>query len=295
MTEGVSHSAHECPLGIVAGNGALPLMVLEGARDAGRNVVMAGLRGEVSSGLLERADTAQEFALGSLGAITKYLTDQGCREVIFIGGVSKARLFNHLKLDRGALKVLWRLRSFQDDHGLRMIAGLFEEAGLQVLDARLYLQNATIPDGVLTRKAKPTRQQKQDIQFGFGLLRHLSPMDVGQTLVVRGGVILAVEAIEGTNACIKRAGELGSHGKHPLGANGLVVVKGTKDGQDTRLDLPTIGPKTIEVANEAQVKVIAVESERTLLVNAEKTLRMCEEAGIALVGVRIVRESETHA
>ena len=294
MGEERFHQAHDAPLGIVAGNGALPQMVLEGARDAGRNIVMAGLRGEVEQGLLARANAGQEFALGSLGAITQYLTAQGCREVIFIGGVSNARLFNHLKLDRGALKVIWRLRSFQDDHGLRIIVGLFEEAGLQVLDARLYLQNATIPEGVMTQKIKPTRQQKQDIQFGFELLRHLSPMDVGQTLVVRGGVILAVEAIEGTNACIQRAGELGSHGKHPLGANGLVVIKGTKDGQDTRLDLPTIGPKTIEVASEAQVKVIAVEAERTLLVKAEKTLRMCEDAGIALVGVRIVRESETH-
>ena len=274
----------------MAGNGSLPQMVLKGALREDRRVVVAGLRGEVHVEVLQMANDAQEFALGSLAAIIDFLKSKGCEEVIFIGGVSKARLFNHLKLDRGALKVLWRLRSFQDDHGLRMVAGLFEEAGLKVLDARLYLQDATVPVGVVTPKTKPNRTEKKDIQLGFELLRQLSPVDVGQTLVLRGGVILAVEAIEGTNACIARAGELGSHGKHPLGANGLVVVKGTKSGQDVRLDLPTIGPQTIEAARAAGVTVLAVEAERTLFVKPQKTIQLCEEAQIALVGVKILRE-----
>jgi DUF1009 family protein len=220
----------------------------------------------------------------------QYLKKEGCVQVVFIGGVSKARLFNHLKMDKGALKVLWRLRSFQDDHALRLVAALFEEAGLEVVDARLFLQNATVPQGVLTRKNQPTRLQRKDVELGFDLLKHLSPIDVGQTLVLRGGVLLAVEAIEGTNACIERAGVLGSHGKHPLGADKLVVVKGIKAGQDTRLDLPTIGPETVEVAAKANVGTIAVQAGQTLLVKPEKTLRLCEKAGIALVGVNVKRE-----
>ena len=209
-------------------------MVLEGLAQSGREAVIAGLRGEVEPRLLELGMEHQIFALGSLDGMVQYLKKKKCEQVVFIGGVSKARLFNHLKMDRGALKVLWRLRSFQDDHGLRIIAGLFEEAGLEVVDARLFLQNACVPHGVITQKVQPNRQQKKDITLGFELLRHLSPIDVGQTIVLRGGVLLAVEAIEGTNACIERAGMLGSHGKHPLGADRLVVVKGAKSGQDSR-------------------------------------------------------------
>ena len=121
------------------------------------------------------------------------------------------------------------------------------------------------------------------------MLRAFSAADIGQTLVLRGGIVLAVEAIEGTNACIQRAGELGAHGKHPLGAKGLVVVKGVKQGQDTRLDLPTIGPETIVVAKAANVSAIAVESGSTLLVAPGKTIKLAEEAGIALIGVDIQR------
>ncbi len=285
-----SSASQESPVGIVAGNGALPQMVLEGIRSLGRKSVVAGLRGEVEYAVLQHASQHRIFALGSLDGMVQYLKKNGCRQVVFIGGVSKARLFNHLKMDRGALKVLWRLRSFQDDHGLRLIAGLFEEAGLDVVDARLFLQDACVPQGVITKKKQPNRQQKKDIQLGFELLRHLSPIDVGQTLVLRGGVLLAVEAIEGTNACIERAGVLGSHGKHPLGAEQLVIVKGAKSGQDTRLDLPTIGPETVAYAQKANAGVIAVEANHTLLVEAEKTLRLCEQAGIALVGIKIERD-----
>ena len=285
-----SFASQESPVGIVAGNGALPQMVLEGLQSLERQSVVAGLRGEVEPAVLQLANQHRVFALGSLDGMVQYLKKQGCEQVVFIGGVSKARLFNHLKMDKGALKVLWRLRSFQDDHGLRLIAGLFEEAGLDVVDARLFLQNACVPQGVITKKSQPNRQQKKDIQLGFELLRHLSPIDVGQTLVLRGGVLLAVEAIEGTNACIERAGMLGSHGKHPLGADRLVIVKGAKLGQDTRLDLPTIGPETVAYAQKANAGVIAVEANHTLLVKPEKTLRLCEEAGIALVGIKVERD-----
>jgi DUF1009 family protein len=274
-------------LGVVAGNGALPMQVLQGARDRGLRVAVAGLDGEVEPSLLAAADLGATFGLGRIAGVIKYLKRAKAEHVVFIGGVKKTRLFSGIRPDRGALKLLFRLGTFQDDSALRALAALFESEGLAVLDARDFLVNAKLAGGVLSRRA-PTRAESKDITFGFELLQHLSVLDVGQTILIRGGVILAIEAIEGTDAAIRRAGLLGQ-GKHPLGPRGIVMCKATKTEQDLRLDLPTLGPKTVEEAAAAGVRVIAAEAEKTLLVDPARMLSLCDDAGIALVGIHIDR------
>jgi DUF1009 family protein len=272
-------------LGLVAGNGALPLQVVQGAQEQGLRVVAAGLEGEVQDAVLSTADESRVFRLGRIAGVIRYLKNAGARSVVFIGGVKKTRLFSGVRPDSGALRLLFRLGTFQDDSALRAVAALFEDAGLEVVDARAFLRDAHLEPGVLSARA-PTPSEWRDIHFGFELLSHLSPLDVGQTILVRGGVILAIEAIEGTDAAIRRAGELG-RGKHPLGRRGIVLCKATKVGQDTRLDLPTLGPTTVWEAANAGVRVIAAEAGQTLLVDPQKTLSLCDENGISLVGVEV--------
>ncbi len=271
-------------LGILAGNGMLPLMVARGARDLGLQVVVAGLRGEVDlQQLAPFAQVIEEVPIGHLGAALRVFKDAGVEQAVMAGGVNKGHLFSRARPDRLAAKVLLRLRNFKDDAALRAVAQVFAEGGLRIIDASQFVQDDLAPPGLLSKR-KVKAGEMEDVHFGFSLLRDLSSIDVGQTVVVRSGVILAVEAIEGTDACIRRGAELG-RGQSVITRGTAVVCKRVKLGQDRRFDLPAIGTKTIETCAQAGVKVLAVEAGGTLLLDRDTTIAAARHAGISLLGV----------
>lgn len=277
-------TAEMTKLGILAGNGLLPSMVARGAHALGLDVVVAGLRGEVDlAEIKELVEQAEEVPIGHLGAALRLFKDAGVSQAVMVGGVNKRHLFSRVRPDRLAAKVLLRLRHFKDDAALRTLADVFAEEGVEIIDASRFVQQDIAASGLLSKR-KLKDAEREDIAFGFALLHDLAPIDVGQTVLVRSGVILAVEAIEGTDACIRRGAELG-RGQSIITKAGTVVCKRVKTGQDRRFDLPAIGPRTIATCSEAGIKVLAVEAGGTLLLDRASTIAAANKAGISLVGI----------
>src|SRR5688572_17324723 len=194
------------------------------------------------------------------------------------GGIGRVRAFTAARPDLGGIRIISRLRSFRDDHLLRTIADYFSSRGLSVVSPTEYLEDALVPEGHLAGPA-PTGEQVQDARLGWEVGALLGTADVGQTVVVHRGHVLAVEAIEGTDEAIRRGGALGR------GAGG-VVVKRKKPGQDPRFDLPAVSPGTLQTMAAAGLRALVVEAGHTLLLEPEKVVAAADKAGIAVLGWR---------
>ncbi len=265
------------PIGILAGGGQFPHLFCEAARKAGRSVFIAGHRGETAADLEELADEFCWVKLGQLGKTIKFFKQHDVEEVVFLGTITKTRIFRDIFPDMRGLSLWNKIDIKQDDAILRAIAGELERDGIIVLDSTCYLQDLLFPAGVLSKK-KPTAEQWQDIQFGFEMAKAIGNLDIGQCIIVREQTVLAVEAIEGTDAAIRRGGALGKEK--------AVVVKVRKPDQDFRFDLPAIGLQTIQSMAEVGAKVLAVEKGQSLLFDAPATIDAANKAGICIVGVQ---------
>jgi hypothetical protein len=267
------------PLGLVAGRGALPLEVARAARRSGRRIAAVGFPGETDAGLEACVDSLAWLRPGQVGAILDALGAQGVEEAVLVGTVPKGALWGDtLKL--GA-----------DAHGRELLAGLGElsdgvilsgvERVLRGRGIRLLGQAELVPElvggeGALGRVA-PTPAQRADADFAWPIARTLARLDVGQTVVVKDRAVLAVEAAEGTDAAIRRAGAI---------AAGAVVVKVARPGQDPRFDLPTVGPGTLAVMREAQAAALCFEAGWTLVIERDALAAAADASGIAVFGVR---------
>jgi DUF1009 family protein len=196
---------------------------------------------------------------------------------VLLGGITKARFFRDAWLDAVGLKILAGVAIRSDDNLLRAIAGELERRGVPVVDPTPYLLDRIAREGVMGRRT-PTEEQWADARYGLELARAIGRLDLGQTVVVKDRVGVAVEALEGTDACIRRGGE--------LAREGAVVVKAVKPNQDRRFDLPAVGPDTIAAMREAKAQVLAVEAGGTLVMDEEEMIRVADRAGIAVVGIR---------
>lgn len=263
-------------LGIIAGGGQFPVLVAEAARRHGREVVVVAHRGESSPELETAADACLWVKLGQLNKLLSFLHHQGVKECVFAGTITKTRIFRDVWPDTKALKLWRRIDIRQDDAILRAIAGLLAEEGIEVVASTIYLQELLFPQGVLSRK-KPDSEQLEDIRFGWQVARQVGALDIGQCVVVRDRTVLAVEAIEGTDAAIRRGGE--------LGREKAVVVKVKKPNQDFRFDLPAIGKQTIATMLAVKASVLAVEAAQALLFDPREMLEMADRAGLVVVGV----------
>ena len=258
------------PIGLIAGSGRLPLLFAEHAAKAGRTVVAVAHEGETDASL----PAAAWVKLGQLGRIVEVLRSAGVSEAVFCGGIKKPRLFD-VRPDWLGLKALASMRSFGDDAALRAIAAALEEEGVSIVSPLPLLPDLLAPRGALTRR-EFSAQQREDAAFGLSLVRALGALDVGQTVVVRKGVALAVEAAEGTDACIARGGAL---------ARGAVVVKARKPQQDDRFDVPAVGPRTVAALAAAGCAALAVEAEKSLVLDRAELVAAAERAGIAVEGI----------
>lgn len=263
-------------IGIIAGGGQFPLLFIEAAKKAGRSVYVIAHRSETDDQVVAAADESCWVKLGQLGKIIKFFKDNSVVETVFLGTITKTQIFRDILPDLKGLSLWNKIDIKQDDAILRAVAKALENEGIQVLESTLYLKHLLFPNGVLTRK-KPNKGQKKDIEFGWQNARAIGELDIGQCVVVRDCSVMAVEAIEGTDATIIRGGRLAKEK--------AVVVKLRKPNQDFRFDLPATGLGTVESIREVKGSVLAVEAGQSLLFDREKVIRAADEAGIIVVGV----------
>ncbi len=264
-------------IGLIAGGGRFPILFAESARRAGHRVVAAGFVRQTAPELEQLVDALTVVKLGEFGKVASALRQGGATASVLLGSITKARFFRDAWLDAAGLKVLADVAVRSDDNVLRAFARWLETQGLPVIDPVPFLQDRLAPEGVLGRH-EPTADEWKDARYGLELARGIGRLDLGQTVVVKGGVAVAVEALEGTDACIRRGGEL-AH-------DGAVVAKAVKPQQDRRFDLPAVGPDTIDVMREVKARVLAVEAGATLVMDRDEMVRRADRARIALVGLR---------
>jgi DUF1009 family protein len=262
-------------IGIIAGSGVYPAVFLRAARAKapGVRLVMAAFEGETDSGNTALADAAEWFRVGQVGKVIRYFRREGVNEAVMIGQIAPKNLFD-LRPDFRALMILARVKERNAETLFGAIADELGKEGITVLSATTFLEDHLPVAGPVCGPGL-SKRQLDDAAFGFRIAKQTSLLDIGQSVVVRHGTVLAVEAFEGTNACIRRGGELGK-GKE------VVLVKVSKPGQDFRFDVPVLGPQTIETCAAAGVVAVAVEAGRTLVLEREQVAALCEKHRISV-------------
>lgn len=264
-------------IGLIAGGGRFPLLFAESARRAGHRVVAVAHRNETDPALADAVDAITWVKLGQLGHLVEGLKTGGATQSVMLGAITKRRFFADAMLDATGLKVLARVAIRSDDNLLRAMARFLEEEGVPIADPTPYLADRLARPGVMGRH-QPTAEELEDARYGLELARGIGRLDLGQTVVVKDRVALAVEALEGTDACVRRGGDLARSG-------GFVVAKAVKPDQDRRFDLPAVGPDTVDAIREAKGRVLAVEAGATLMMDLPVMVEKADRAKIVLLGV----------
>ncbi len=263
-------------IGIIAGGGQFPLLFAKAAHSQGLKVYAAAHQGETDEALVDHVERLQWVKLGQLGKIISFFKQERIKKTVFIGSITKTNIFRDVRPDLKGLGLWNKINIKQDDAILRAVADRLEKDGIEVVASTGYVPELLFPKGILT-KNKPTKDQMVDIIYGWEIARSLGNLDIGQCVVVRNQTVLAVEAIEGTDATILRGGTLGKEK--------AVVVKLRKPNQDLRFDLPAIGMKTIDSMKEVKASVLAVEAEYALFFDRDAVIQAADNAGIVIVGV----------
>lgn len=267
-------------LGLIAGNGRFPFLVLDAARAQGHDVVIVAVNDEAFPDLEPYAQTrgvsTHWVALGHLGKALKVLQDFGATHAVMAGQVKHTKIFSVLP-DLTMLSVIRRLRARNTDALIAAVVDVMREHGIELLDSTTFLTPLLAPAGVLTERP-PTDSEQSDFDFGYRMADVIAGVDIGQTICVKDRAVVAVEAMEGTDETIARAGRL-AHA-------GFVVVKVAKPKQDMRFDVPVAGVATIETMKDAGATALSVDAGKTLFVDGDAVIRAANAAGIAVVGRR---------
>jgi UDP-2,3-diacylglucosamine hydrolase len=271
-------------IGLIAGEGIFPILVARGARAAGKRVICVALSGFASEALRDEVDEFEWVGLARPGQWTRNLHRHGVTKAIMVGRVTKAKMYSRLSFlryipDWTATRIwLFQLRGDKRPGAmLRATANMLSEKGIELIDSTTYTKDELASKGVMTRRA-PNAQQQSDIEFGLPLCQQISKMDIGQSIAVLNKDVIAVEALEGTNAMIRRAGELCKTG-------GWMLIKVANERQDMRMDVPTIGLRTIENLAAARAACVVLQVGKTILLERQKVLDAADRAGIAIVGI----------
>jgi len=264
------------PVGLIAGNGRFPFLVAAGARRAGRRVVAVAIREEAAPELAGAVDEIHWVSLGQLGRCIEALQGAGAREAVMAGQVKHRRIFSGLVPDLKLMGVLARLAFQNTDSLIGAVADALGREGISLLPSTAFVADQLAALGAMTRR-RPTEDERRDVAYGRRIARVLAGLDLGQTVVVKDRAAVALEAMEGTDETIRRAGR--------LAGPGTTVVKVAKPGQDMRFDVPVVGPGTIAAMGEAGARVLAVDAGHTLLLDKADFLARADEAGLAVVGL----------
>lgn len=275
-------------IGLIAGWGVYPLVVADALRDRDYEVHCVGIRDHADYNLASRCDSFCELPLARLGAHIRFLRHQGVRQTVFAGKIHKVLFFQPGFLRRNLPD--WQcLRAFfphfvsgkkdrADDSLLLTAVEAYARGGIEIVGATTLLPDLLVRQTMFGGKTL-TRARAEDIEFGWQLARQMGGLDIGQTVAVKGKAVLAVEAIEGTDACIRRAGSL-------CPAGGFTVVKIAKPNQDMRFDVPTIGIGTLQTLHQAGATLLAIEADKTIVIDQPQVARFAREHGITVVAIR---------
>ena len=265
-------------IGIMAGNGAYPQTFVDAARmkSPGVRLVLAAFENETRPELTGHVDVTEWLRVGQLGKLIKYFKREGVKEAVMVGQIAPKNLFD-LRPDIRTLMMLAKVPERNAETLFGAIADELAKEGIELLPATTFLEDH-LPGAGHVFGTPFKERQLDDAAFGFRIAKETSRLDIGQTVVIRHGTVLAVEAFEGTNKCIRRGGELGR-------GRDVMLVKVSKPNQDFRFDVPVVGPDTIETCAESGVRAIAIEAGRTLLLEREKVKALCEKLGVSLHAV----------
>src|SRR5262245_20049328 len=267
-------------LGLIAGNGRFPFLVLDAARGAGHDVTVIALKEETFPELAELAARPPAaplhwISLGQLGTCIRLLQDAGVTQAVMAGQVKHTKLFADFVPDLTLLSVLTRLKSKNTDGLIGGVADALRDKGIELLDSTAFLGPLMARDGVLTGRA-PNDDERADFEVGYRIADAIAGLDIGQTIAVKSAAIVAVEAMEGTDAVIARAGRL-------AGA-GVRIVKVAKPNQDMRFDVPVVGVSTVEAMKAAGATALSVDAGKTLMIDGDAITKAADTAGICIVG-----------
>lgn len=264
-------------LGIIAGNGHLPLIAARQAKAEGLKVYVAAVKGEADDLILDIADEVCWVKLGELKKLVRFFNKHSVSQACMEGKITKTNIFKgHVRPDLDMLFLFSKLPDKKDDTILASICDYIDSKGVTIIDSTRFLSDCLPGEGVLTRK-RPDKKKLADIEFGLNLAKSIAGLDIGQSVIVKDTAVLAVEAIEGTDEAILRGGE--------LGGKGATVVKVEKPDQDMRFDVPTVGPNTINSMIKAKAAVLAFEAGKTIFVEQEKVVSEADQNGIVIVGI----------
>lgn len=261
-------------IGLVAGRGVYPALVLEGAKNQGISLPVAAFAGETDPRVASRGQPTEWLRVGQLGGLISFLKKSGVKEVIFAGQIAPKRLFD-LRPDLRALWILSRLKERNAETLFGAVAKELAQEGIKVLPATTFVEDHLAGVGHLAGP-RPTRHLTSDIAFGWPLAKAVARLNIGQSVVVRKGTVMAVEGFDGTDATLKRGGKLA--GREAVG------IKVTSPAQDMRFDVPVIGPQTILAAAEGQVGTLVVESKKTLILEIERLKKLAIQHQVTVWG-----------
>ena len=263
-------------IGLIAGGGQFPLIFARKARAKGYGVYAAAYVNEADPRLAEIVDAVEWLHLGQVKRLIRFLKSHEVQATVMMGAIRKTRMFTDVRPDMKAIALIAGMKHTHDDALLRAFAKTLEKEGIQVASATFLLPELLAAEGCWTRR-RPNRSERADIDIGLKLAREIGRLDIGQCVVVGGGTVLAVEAVEGTDAAIRRGAEFGD--------GNAVVVKVCKPAQDVRFDVPAIGAGTIQTMIEADATALAVEAGRAVVFDKEEMIRLANKAGIAIVAI----------
>jgi len=261
--------------GLIAGNGSFPFLVMQGARSAGHRLVVIGIKEETDPRIEAEAELFRWVGIGQLGKMISFFKENGVEKVVMAGQVKHVQIFSGALPDLRMVKMLWNLPSRNTDSLIGGVADEMAKEGIELIDSTFFVKEHLAGQGVLTRRG-PDEAEMENIEYGLTVANGVAGLDLGQTIVVRAKACVAVEAMEGTDATIQRAGGL-VNGK-------LTVVKVAKPNQDMRFDVPVVGVPTIETMVEAGATCLSITSGKTLIFDRDEFFKLADSHGISVVG-----------
>ncbi|MFC1668317.1 LpxI family protein [Chlamydiota bacterium] len=262
-------------IGIIAGNNSLPILLSQEAKQSGVEEIYVVGFNDITVPEIKRHVTRVTFiSVGQFGSLLQFFKKNAVEHIFMIGQIPPRLIFKKIKFDLRGMNLFRKVYKKGAVEVFGVIAKELEKEGLQLLDSTFYLQNHLARKGILTKKA-PTKKIIRDIHRGTEIAKHLTQLDIGQTVVVKDGAVLALEAFEGTDETIIRGAQ--------LGGDGVIVVKVSSSKQDMRFDVPVIGPKTIEVLRDVKAKALSIDAGKTLLIDKQYSLNEANKSGLVIV------------
>ncbi len=262
--------------GLIAGNGQLPVQLAKNAKENGFEVIAISLSSDNRNELKKYCSKVYDFAPGEVLKIKNALLENEIKQLTFIGKVSKSLVVKRPRFDSLAVEFLKQAKRLNDDAIMLFLVNELDKIGITVLDQTIFIKNLMVPRGVLG-KIQPTEAQLADVEYGYKIAKEMGELDIGQSVVIKDRMIMAIEAIEGTDKCIKRGCKLGKKDS--------IIVKVSKPKQDKRFDIPAFGLNTLKTMKKYKASLIAVEANETILVDHKKTIEFADKNNIIVMAV----------